>query len=129
MRSRVCPAPAVYGLIGRPRLRLVRARRPADADHGHDSHVARGPAHRRSRRLPRAARPARPAPQRHGIRLPARPRVLHRHPIPDHQPRDYLRRSLQVQNPHTYQVHGPELRVQASDLEELLRDGARRCGY
>ena len=101
-------------------------RQEPDAYHGHDGHMAGRAADRRGRRVPGAALAARHAPQRHGQRLPARPRVLLGHPVPHHQPRHHLRRRLQVAHPHPHPLHRPVGRVAPPDLAQLLPHGARR---
>ncbi len=106
----------------------LRARPQPHPHHGPGRHLAHRPPDRRSRRLPRAALAARPAPQRHGQRLPARARVLQRHPLPDDQPRHHLRRRLQVAHPHPHPLHGPDGGLAPADLAALLRARAGRRG-
>lgn len=90
VRSRVRPPPPIHGVVGRPGRQQLLPRRRAHQDHGHDVDLACGAADRRGRHIPRAAVPARPAPQRYGVRVPARARVLQRHPVPHDQPRRHL---------------------------------------
>jgi len=109
---------------------LLRGPGPqAHPNHGPRLDLARRPSHRRSRCIPGTARPARPAPQRHGLRLPSRPRVLQRHPLPDHQPRQHLRRRLQIANPHSHPLHRADRRVAHADLAQFLQRCAWRCRY
>jgi len=57
------------------------------SDPRHSPRLGRSPPPRRSRRLPRKTHNPRHPPQRPCLHLPPAPRILPRHPLPNHQPR------------------------------------------